>query len=174
MNHSVFFVGGIHGVGKTTFCTNLSKDLGIPSYVASEVINKSTSNKQIKIDKMIDNQELLIAELSLITESTDIILDGHFVLLNHNYDSIRISINTFKGINPKLLFILIDTPEEIYNRLLKRDNTQYSIEILEKMQREEILNAKAISKILNIPLHIIDINKEDYAIHIVRKYRREK
>lgn len=174
MRHNIFFVGGIHGVGKTTFCMNLSKDLDIPSFTASEIINKSTSNKQIEVDKIIDNQKLLINGLSLIAKSTDILLDGHFVLLNHNHEIIRISMDAFKDINPKVIFVLIDTPKAIYNRLLRRDNTQYSIETLEKMQKEEISNAKAISEELNIPLYVMDVNVTDNVVHIVNKYRKIK
>jgi len=170
MSNNLFFIGGIHGVGKTTLCTKLSKDFSIPVYTASEIIDKTITEKEIMYSEVENNQKLLIEGLSVLLKSTDIILDGHFVLLGQKGEVIRIAIDTFKDMNPKMIFVLTAPPQEIYKRLLKRDNTHYPLETLERLQREEVFHANNVSKVLNIPLYVLDNSKKYLVVELIKKY----
>lgn len=170
MRNNIFFIAGVHGVGKTTLCSELSKDLSIPSYTASEIIDKTIVGKKIIYSKVENNQKLLLAGLCELLMSTDIILDGHFVLLGKEGEAIKIEIDTFKEINPKVMFVLTAPPKEIYKRLLKRDATRYSLAILERLQIEEISHANRVSKVLNIPLYVVDNSENNRIIQLIKKY----
>ncbi len=172
MSKNLFFIGGIHGVGKTTFSTELSKHLDIPIYTASEIIDKTIINKRIMQNKVQDNQKLLIEGLSVLTKDTDIILDGHFVLFSHDNNPIKIPLDTFRDLSPKLMFILTDAPEKIYERLLERDNIHYSLEVLEKLQTSEISYAHIVSNVLNIPLYVVKKDEKDIIMNIIKNYRK--
>ena len=171
--NNIFFIAGVHGVGKTTLCKELSKDLYIPAYTASEIINRTIAEKEIMHSEMENNQQLLIEGLSTILKSTDIILDGHFVLLGQESEVIKIPIDTFKDINPKVMFVLTSPPQEIYKRLLKRDNTLYPLETLERLQREELSHANNVSKVLDIPLHVLNNSENNLVFELIKKYREK-
>ena len=60
--NGVIFVAGVYGVGKSTLCEKLSKELSIPFYSASDLISKVNgesygTNKVVK-DKS-QNQDIL-------------------------------------------------------------------------------------------------------------------
>jgi adenylate kinase len=170
VKNNIFFIAGVHGVGKTTLCAELSKDLCIPAYTASEIIDKTIAEKKIMRSEVENNQKLLIEGLFVLLKSTDIILDGHFVLLGQEGEVIKIAIDTFKDINPKVIFVLTAPPQEIYKRLLERDNTHYSLETLERLQREEVSHAQDVSKILEIPLYVLENSKNNLVTELIKKY----
>jgi adenylate kinase len=166
MSCQVVFIGGIHGVGKSYFCSKLQNKLNIAYYSASEIIKKYknflSTNKKVSDIEMLDNQQLLIQGLNYIKKSNEkLLLDGHFVLLDKNDNIIRIPQDTFEYINPQKIILFIDTPQNIYQRLLDRDNKTYDVNLLDDMQQEEINQAKIVAKQLKIPCIIIDINELD-------------
>ena len=82
------FVAGIYGVGKSTLCDTLSKELKIPAYSAGDLISSVNgerygANKAVT-DK-ISNQVILSMQVQKLLEVTpQILLAGHFCIFDKN------------------------------------------------------------------------------------------
>jgi adenylate kinase len=156
MFNNIVFVGGIHGVGKSTICKKICSDLGINYLSASEVLKW----KQIKPDhqdkKVSDipyTQDRLIMGLADIVKSDEFyLLDGHFCLLDQNGAVYNVPEETFQAINPLSLNVILGDAEEIKMRLEERDYLPYSISLLQEMQDNEVKYSKSLSDFLNRPL----------------------
>ncbi|WP_145413874.1 ATP-binding protein [Paenibacillus xylanexedens] len=161
---NLIFMGGIHGVGKTTFCNELSQKYPLSSFSASRIISevkkqKFTSNKQIK--DINNNQNFLIQGIEQIESTSRInILDGHFCLIDEKNNISRISKEIFSKLKPILLIVVIDSVNNIINRLQSRDKIVYSPLFIESFQNEEINYAKIISEMLGEPLFIFNNTPE--------------
>lgn len=155
---NIIFIGGIHGVGKSTFAKSLAKKYDISYYSSSDLIavekgerfkNKSTKNIN-------SNQDLLIDAIrKTCIEDRTYILDGHFCLLDTNNDIKKIPIETYKEIEIKSIIVLVEDVEKIAERLKTRDNTNYDLKLIEYFQQEEKNYAKKVSLELNIPIKFI-------------------
>ena len=160
---NIIFIGGIHGVGKTTFTKKMSQIFGVDFYSASELI--TIAGKKIFKDKLtrdIDgNQNILINAIRTVLKKDKLyFLDGHFCLLDKNSHIKKIPIDTYSKMNIRLLIILTDNIENIYNRLKVRDGIGYDLNVIKEFQNEEINYANEISLLLQIPL--ININTTVY------------
>ncbi len=162
-SHIIFF-GGVHGVGKSTFCKKLKEDIGIQTYTASQLI-KTAKNSNTTTDKRVnnieDNQSLLLKSLQDKSKDGNFILDGHFCLINVSGEIETIPIDTFYKINPRVLFLLELDATKIYENLKRRDHVHYDLNFIQEMLRTERKHAEEISIKLQIPLEIITIS--DYS-----------
>lgn len=175
MLKNIAFVGGIHGVGKSTVCKMICLELGIGYLSASQILKwdyiNPTNTKSVS--DISHNQNLLISGLSNISKSNDYyLLDGHYSLMNSQNLITKIPFDTFQIINPISLGIVIGNISEIKERLEKRDNQHYDYDILEEMQKIEIDYAHEIAEKLRINLNISDISdyssiKNDLQIKII-------
>ena len=153
--NNLYFIGGIHGVGKGTICKEISSDFNLIHLSASEVLKweeiSSLENKKVNDFELSQNR--LISNLNQITEPTkNYLLDGHFCLLNSENKPEKINKETFIELNPKAFIIVVDKIELVQKRLEKRDNKSYDIEILQKFQDLEFDYSISLSKELNIPI----------------------
>lgn len=133
----IYFIGGIHGTGKTSICQLLSEKYNIPHYSSGMLINKG---KQIykQVDKINDNQEILIKEIERLSNyHNNIILDGHYTLLDKSNNIQYIPEELFSKLNIKQMILLKCNIDIIYNRLKERDNIDYDKNILLKLQKSE-------------------------------------
>lgn len=165
IERKIIFVGGIHGVGKGTFCKNLVENFGYQHLTASEVLKwdeiSDLKNKEVK--NIASTQERLISNLNqIIKPNHKYLLDGHFTLLNSQGEPEKIEDVTFEEINPISIMLLTCDPETIIYRLNKRDNSAHSYNTLNKMQLMEIEHANHISQKLKIPL--FEVENEDKQI----------
>lgn len=156
----VIFVGGIHGVGKSTFANQISKKYNIPCYSSSDLISRLKG--EIFTGKCTEdigsNQDLLIEAVNkTFTDKKVYMLDGHFCLLNNNKQISRVPIETYKDIGIDYIIVLIDKETNIYDRLKERDDIEYNIELIESFQKEEIEYAKKVAMELKIPIKFINI-----------------
>ena len=82
----MFFVSGVHDVGKSYFCNLVKDSVGIETYSASALIStkkRSGFAKNKLIPDIDENQQFLLwAVDELRTLCQNFILDGHFCLLN--------------------------------------------------------------------------------------------
>lgn len=152
------FVGGIHGVGKTTICRKFSNNYNLTYLSASEIISKVKKEeftKSKKIDNIDENQNLLIDALNEypLTDGW-IILDGHFCLLDKNGVVKRIPNQTFVELSPKAIIVFTDNVEKISNRLKERDETAFDVHSLQKFQTEEMEYSSWVAKRLNVPYFV--------------------
>ena len=165
MFNNIAFIGGIHGVGKSTICHQICSELKIEYLSASEVLNAAKLTEVLRdkrVENICENQEKLIVGLrKVIQKSKFYLLDGHFCLLDKKSEIINIPLATFKAFKPISLNVIIGDVSIIKNRLETRDKKIYEIKLLEKMQINELNQAKAISKQLELPLNIG--NQERYS-----------
>jgi adenylate kinase len=154
----VIFIGGVHGVGKTFFCKKVSEKIDFPHYSSSDLIAKQ-KRELLGPDKRVadtkGNQDYLFDALeSLKNNDNKYLLDGHFCLLNKDGNIVKLPIDTFSKLSPSALVILTDSSKAIAQRLYDRDNQNYSIDLLDQFQNEELNYANQISSKQNIPIYI--------------------
>lgn len=153
---NIAFIGGIHGVGKSTICNKLCTDLNIEYLSASEIlkwieINKDTKSK--KVDNIPFTQDRLIQGLlNRVDRNQRYLLDGHYCLLDKNNTIVKVPFETFEAINPISLHIIIGDIGEIKSRLELRDKCSYDYKLLEIMQKQEINYAQELSEKLEVSL----------------------
>ncbi len=152
---NITFVGGIHGVGKTTCCTRIAKTLGLRHHSASELIRQQrataiSENSKIVLDAAA-NQRLLIAAVnSLRPENTDLILDGHFTLMDKTGAIKAIDTSVFCDLTLSAIVVFYDKEESISERLKARDNHEISPEFLLDWQSQELECARKVANTLGI------------------------
>ena len=154
-DRKIIFVGGIHAVGKGTVCEKITQKFNFEHLSASQVLkwNEISDLKNKKVQDFGTTQDRLLNNLNKIIEpNKTYLLDGHFTLLNSKGEPEKIDASTFVGIQPKTIILLTCEPKVIYERLKQRDNSNYKLDVLEKMQVMEIEHAKYISQKLDIPL----------------------
>ncbi len=158
MLNNIAFIGGIHGVGKSTISRQICVETKVEYLSASEVlkweeINGDLKNKKVK--NVIHTQDRLIAGLTNLTEAgKNYLLDGHYCLLNNNNEVINVPFKTFAEINPVSLNLITDDISEIKKKLEQRDNKLYDYNLLELMQERELHYANYLSKKMGVALHI--------------------
>lgn len=156
---NIIFIGGIHGSGKGKICEVVKNKTDLIHLTASEVLRwNELSNYGEKLVKNIPyTQNRLIINLKKIIEKDKkYLLDGHYCLLNDDSIPQKIPINTFKDINPLKLILVITEAQIIKERLENRDSKNYDIRLIENFQNLESSFANEISKILKVPLFIIN------------------
>lgn len=162
INYNISFIGGIHGVGKTTFCKLLTERMGYLHYSASSLIKEYKNlKKDKKVDKVNENQDILITAIKkTFNIQNNYILDGHFCLLDTKNQIIEVPFSTFKTLNLKKIIVLKDSSCNIHEKLLKRDGINYDIDLIEDFQNRELSYSKKIANLLNIPYKVFDIHSD--------------
>jgi adenylate kinase len=82
-------------------------------------------------------------------------------MMNKNNEITKIPYSTYEGICPSGIILLVDEPENIYNRLKLRDNIKHDLSLLSSLQEQEIDYADYIKDKLNIPYIICNISEEE-------------
>jgi len=154
---SFIFLGGIHGVGKTTVCKSAFIPAGYRCVTASSLIQaygvRSDRNKRVK--NVADNQAALIKQLVFEKRHhNQLLLDGHYCLIDNKNKFEPIDIDVFRRINPSVFILLKGCPYEIVRRLRSRDEKSWNKTFVEQFQKIEEQHAQYISHELNIPLRI--------------------
>ena len=161
-------VCGIHGSGKTRYSYLLGLKLGLQSFEASKLIDKSISlnqNGTKRIDYIDESQEELVYEAKELHKIYgDFILDGHLTLINTKGEIEWVSVNVFERLNIEELWIVIADENEILDRIEKRDKIKWNIDFIKKFQEEELMYARILAKTLNIKLNIINTSQKDSII----------
>lgn len=173
-NRTIIFVGGIHGVGKSTICKKLCSDLGLEYLSASKLIGdykNEIARKNLDDGKAVaninDNQDILVKAVKGIKSlNENFLMDGHFTLLDSKEAVQPIPLSTFASIMPGALIVLIDDPAAIQGRLLSRDHTDYDLKLLEAMQTQEVKHAEYVGIKLNIKTFHTRIDNYDYVKQI--------
>ncbi|WP_246070635.1 ATP-binding protein [Paenibacillus kobensis] len=150
----MIFIGGIHGVGKTSLCNDLTKHYEISHFSASKLISDEKEeiySRNKLIHDIEQNQDFLSTSLNRLNISDWFLLDGHFCLLNQSSDITRIPPDTFSRISPNSIIVLTDLISSIQERFSQRDGYQFDSNLLESFQTAEIIYAREISNYLNIP-----------------------
>jgi len=163
MDKNIIFVGGIHGVGKTTLCKKITDELHIKHISASQLIkmlkNGDSDNRDKGVKNINSNQDLLIAAIDqYLDKSAPAILDGHFCLLNTKHEIKRIPKETFAAISPIAIITLHDAVANIENKITRRDGINYNVKLLSSFQDEEISHSADVANYLEIPHLLFDVS----------------
>ena len=164
---NIYFIGGIHGVGKGTICSKVCEQTNLLHLTASELIkwNEISAIDNKKVENIQNTQDRLISGLNNVTKTNEsYLLDGHFCLFNAKGSVEKIPFHTFVKIAPKLIIVVSSNIELIKQRLEKRDNKVYDSEVLNNMQNTEKEYAKEIATLLRIPF--VEIKNGDFQLLI--------
>jgi adenylate kinase len=155
----IILVAGIHGVGKSSICKQVSDELGFPYYTASQIIKNeklsAVPDKSKFVEDVDENQKLLVQGVSKLLKKGNFLLDGHFTLLTKEGNIEHIPIDVFQRVGVSGVVLFTDNPEEIAKRILLRDAVIESIDSLKRHQDGEIEYAKHVASTLSIPLIIL-------------------
>lgn len=155
---NISFVGGIHGVGKSTICRGICSQLDIQYLSASQVLkwsdmNTDERNKNVQ-DISLTQDRLINGLLSIVKPNKHYLLDGHYCLFDKEGKVTQVPFETFIAINPQSLHLIIGDVQIIKHRIEYRDLRTYEYDKLKEMQDQEIAYSEELSKRLNIQLSI--------------------
>jgi adenylate kinase len=161
----VIFVGGIHGVGKSTCCQRASERTGLLWLTASALIKSERESAIAESSKEVldvaGNQELLIRGLDKRVRSGHerVILDGHFTLLKSGGEIIAVEQNVFRQLGLEKIVVFRDDPTSICDRLRERDGKEWSISVVQVHQDAELEQGRRIA--LNLGISFITLDAFD-------------
>lgn len=160
----MIFVGGIHGVGKSSFTSILANKLGFRVIIASDIIKRFASTSLNKHVSNIENNQKIIIDYFLNKDQRlgNIILEGHFCLLSEDKKIVTISDNYFKSLSISKIIVMSASPVLIQKRLLKRDGIFWDLNLISEMQNFELKHARYVSTALNIEL--VELDEEQRCI----------
>jgi adenylate kinase len=153
------FVGGVHGVGKSTVCTEVCEALGLRVIAASALIkgerNVEVADRGKLVADVTDNQQLLVRGFKRIERDSGAIqvLDGHFVLRTTAGKIERIASHVFEQLGVRRIVCFMDKPAAILQRLRERDGGDGDIHEVTALQDEELNHADSVANHLRIPSH---------------------
>lgn len=151
------FFAGVHGVGKTTACRLLWEPAGFHCVTASAIIKaaKGDVNSSKRVADVDENQRLLVESVGNLRCSWDrLLMDGHFVIMNHQGVPELIDVSVFEKLSPSVIVCLEDDPAVILERLRDRDS-QVPIANVEAMQDTEIAHAERVAQHLDVPFYCV-------------------
>ncbi len=171
-NHlnNLIFIGGIHGAGKQTICEIVCAQTKLVHITASEVLkwDEISRPENKKVVDIQNTQYRLITGLSkVLNRNEEFLLDGHFCLFNSGGHVEKVPMETFEKIAPKLIVVVTTDVALIKQRLKKRDNRRYKLDVLRHMQEEEKKYAKRIALKLSVPFIEIKDGNSDKLIKLI-------
>ena len=160
------FIGGVHGVGKSTACAQVANDLSCLHVRASDLIRQERSNAIAKNGKLVEdvngNQEILLQGFNRLKSSSTaqcILLDGHYALRDSATNIQLLPVTIFQELRLSGLVCLENDPSVIVKRIKARDGSSISIEDVSELQKAELEHAQTVSKALSLPLSILRENE---------------
>src|SRR5690554_390724 len=153
----VIFIAGVHGSGKSTLCGALASKGEELHRSAGQIIReadeKALSDETKAVPDIDHTQKLLVAGVNRIrNRSRNLLLDGHFALINCSGDVEPIALEVFKALALDRIVLVHDSPIEIRNRLISRDKAALAVSTIAELQLLEVKTAEAVAKTLEIPL----------------------
>lgn len=173
---AIIFVSGIHAVGKTTFCSQVSQQLRLPHYSCSDLIkaNSSYIEQQKRLNEIDKNQDVLSQAIKNQTNDPHFILDGHFCLVDKSNSIKTICESTFITMHPSLIINIIADPKIVVDRLIKRGDKSFSIDFIKNFMDAETARANYIASLIDIPIYTqATIEDTSQAINTVKKHLSE-
>lgn len=161
----IIFFAGIYGVGKSTLSSKISEILSVPDYSASDLISMN-NNEQYGKNKFVSdvkkNQIILVENSNkVLQEEGSFLMSGHFCIFNSDYSINILPTTFFDQTQIKTIILLIADIDRIIQNLNTRDSISYRKSDLTILQEEEIKQARKISELRKIPLHIYKMEFSD-------------
>jgi adenylate kinase len=163
----IFFVGGVHGVGKTDVCSRVAARLKLAHFTASAMI-KALDFSAVKqhtksVDSVPKNQDLLVQAVThfLSSETKRLILDGHFAVPNMASQFEIVAADIFKQLQLDGVAVCFDDASQIHARRIARDKNLIGVHEIERIQRIELGHGKFVAESLGIPFFSIKAFDDD-------------
>ena len=154
----LLIVGGVHGVGKSSICHEISESIGATHIIASDLIRsmgRKSDDGNKRVESISQNQDVLVQALNeVVSAGHCYLLDGHFALFKSDGTISDIPAGTFRSIHPIAVALVCDAPAAIAERLNGRDQKRFDLSTLESLQAHERSNAEQVCQDLGIPLLI--------------------
>lgn len=157
----LIFLGGVHGVGKTSMCEGIPEKFGLKVISASAIIRAErahpSSDSRTAVLNVGGNQGLLIRGVQrLVTDAPgNYLLDGHFALRTLAGNIEEIGADVFHSIGVGGLICLVDEPAAIAQRLTTRDREMHDVDAISQLQSAEQSSAESVSRTLALPLKVV-------------------
>jgi adenylate kinase len=155
---TVVFVGGVHGVGKSTCCAGVARATGCLHVTASEIIRRERAGAIAASGKLVadveGNQDLLIRGFRTLQSeagAASILLDGHFAVRDGQGHIQPVSVEVFSALGIGYLVCLADEPNLIAVRIAQRDGYTPVERDIGDLQDAELKNAKLVATTLGLP-----------------------
>lgn len=157
----MIFLGGVHGVGKTSMCERISEKFDLKVISASAIIRAERAqpsyDSRTAVMNVGGNQELLICGVQRLVndEPGNYLLDGHFALrtLGGGIEEVAADVFLSTGVNG--LICLFDEPSAIAQRLTERDYERQDLNAIAELQAAELSSANLVSRTLSISLKVV-------------------
>lgn len=147
----IIFIGGVHGVGKSTFVDAVKVKCPFVVGLSCSTILKWENPVHKAVENVEENQNKLLSNLPyFIDMDKNYLLDGHFCLLTEQNTIERVPMEVFEAINPDMIVLLEECPAVICQRLYKRDAIQYSEDLIKAFLHEERTYATEVADTLGI------------------------
>lgn len=157
----MIFLGGVHGVGKTSMSDGISEKFDLKVISASAIIREEreqpSPDSRTAVSNIGGNQGLLIRGMQrLATDSPgNYLLDGHFALRTLAGKIEEIDACVFHSLGVKGLVCLVDDPDAIARRLAARDGEDHDVDAIAQLQAAELSSAESVSRNLGLGLSIV-------------------
>lgn len=169
----VLFVGGVHGVGKTSLIASYASGSGVLHASAGRIISEAKG--AILTGKTVDdihgNQKILVDAVRRLRESGEcIILDGHFSVLDANFKAKSIPLEVFSDLGIDEVVVLVDRPAAISRRIFSRDCIKIPVKSIESLQKLEVENAMKVADQMCIPFAKLRFGEYDLFRALAEKF----
>lgn len=157
----MIFLGGVHGVGKTSMCAGVSEKFGQEVISASAIIRAErqhpSSDSRTAVLNVGGNQGLLVRGVQRLVTGAPrrYLLDGHFALQTLAGNIEEIDADVFQAIGVSGLICLFDDPIAIAQRLAARDGVVHDAFAISELQSAELRSAEAVSRTLGFGLKVV-------------------
>ena len=166
----IIFIGGIHGVGKSTFVAAVRAKCPSVKGLSCSTILKWENPAHKKVEDVEASQNRLLANLPyFIDMDKEYLLDGHFCLLTEQGTIERVPLNVFETINPDIILLIEESPTKICERLSQRDSVEYTVDLVREFLHEERTYAKEVADTLGIPIKHCNTQNWDSCIEEISK-----
>ncbi|BAQ79890.1 ATP-binding protein [Pseudomonas sp. St29] len=160
------FVAGVHGVGKTYLASQLPRTLGLIHTSASKLIKEERALHSWGADKRVSdvdaNQVALAEAVKRHNKAgTRLLLDGHFVLLDTQYEFLPLGTDVFKALNLDGVVLLEADAHTIAVRIRERDGQNMDFDHIVNFIAAERSQAQLVCDELGIPLIILEASSPD-------------
>lgn len=161
----IIFIAGVYGSGKTTICSRLAADLGYLSVSASELIRarrgNTTWNSSKETQDIERNQQILVeAVADLKMNHRNILLDGHFALLDSETRITVLPQKVFDNLSVDKIILIESSIQDIESRLKARDKKEWDRKLIKELIISERNSALAYHQATGTPLKIV--NSKNY------------
>jgi adenylate kinase len=152
------FIGSVSAVGKTTLLAQVpGRDRTWRWCSAGKIIAEELGLSALPTDDeatVLQYQDALVRGYQRRAQGWNlpVVMDGHFTLPVHTA-RMAIPVEIFRALAPRVLVVLSVPPQEIRQRMVRRDGDAPQATVLADATAAETRAARAVAETLAVPLH---------------------